>query len=118
MDILDRISILLEGREQKELTDYLGLKSAAFSEWKSGKSKSFRKYLIEIAEFFGVSIDYLVYGKTQATGKNAFSEAEETLLCNYHTLSKQGQEYIQQQMLIAKQIYPKENQSKTDGNNL
>ncbi len=51
MDILDRISALLGGREQRELTNYLGLKSVAFSEWKSGKSKSYRKYLIEISEF-------------------------------------------------------------------
>lgn len=35
LDILDRISVLLNGREQKELTDYLGIKSVAFSEWKS-----------------------------------------------------------------------------------
>ncbi len=62
MDILDRILSLLGDREQKELTDYLGLKSVAFSDWKSGKSSSYRKYLIEISEFFGVSIDYLVYG--------------------------------------------------------
>ena len=62
MDILDRISMLLGDRDQKELTEYLGLKSAAFSEWKSGKSKSYKKYLIEIAEFFNISIDYLVYG--------------------------------------------------------
>lgn len=30
---------------------------------KSGKSQSYRKYLIEIANYFDVSIDYLVYGK-------------------------------------------------------
>lgn len=64
LDILDRILALLGNREQRELTDYLGLKSVAFSDWKSGKSKSYRKYLIEIAEYFNVSIDYLVYGKT------------------------------------------------------
>lgn len=67
MDILDRISKLLGTREQQELTQYLGLKSAAFSEWKSGKSKSYRKYLIEISEFFDVSIDYLVYGKEKSS---------------------------------------------------
>lgn len=54
--------MLLNGREQRELTEYLGLKNVAFSEWKSGKSKSYRKYLIEIADFFNVSLDYLVYG--------------------------------------------------------
>ena len=35
LNILDRISVLLNGREQKEFTDYLGIKSVAFSEWKS-----------------------------------------------------------------------------------
>ena len=63
MDILDRITMLLGNRDQKDLTDYLKLNSVAFSEWKSGKSKSYRKYLIEISEFFNVSIDFLVYGK-------------------------------------------------------
>lgn len=74
MDIIDRITMLLNGREQQELTNYLNLKSVAFSEWKSGKSKSYRKYLIEIAEFFDVSIDYLVYGKE----KNSAPELSET----------------------------------------
>lgn len=55
--------MLLGNRDQKDLTDYLKLNSVAFSEWKSGKSKSYRKYLIEISEFFNVSIDFLVYGK-------------------------------------------------------
>lgn len=64
LDILDRITALLNGKDQKVLTEYLGLKNVAFSEWKSGKSKSYRKYLIEIAKFFDVSLDYLVYGKT------------------------------------------------------
>lgn len=63
LDILDRIISLLGKKEQRELTDYLGLKKTAFSDWKSGKSNSYRKYLIEISEFFNVSIDYLVYGK-------------------------------------------------------
>lgn len=80
MEIINRISYLLAGREQRELTDYLGLKSAAFSEWKSGKSKSYRKYLIEIAEFFDVSIDYLVYGKKNACSSTTIhiDELEQT----------------------------------------
>ena len=62
MSILDRIVELLGEQDQKKLTDYLHLKKSAFTDWKSGKSNSYRKYLIEISEFFGVSIDYLVYG--------------------------------------------------------
>lgn len=84
LDILDRITVLLDGKDQKELTEYLGLKNVAFSEWKSGKSKSYRKYLIEIANFFNVSIDYLVYGK-ESTG--AVSDDVRELLSYYSNLS-------------------------------
>lgn len=42
--------------------DYLNLGKGTFSDWKAGKSTSYRRYLIEIAEFFNTSIDYLVYG--------------------------------------------------------
>jgi len=80
LDILDRISMLLGNREQKELTKYLGLNSVAFSEWKSGKSKSYRKYLIEIADFFNISIDYLVYGKEKNSSTDNLSENEREML--------------------------------------
>lgn len=45
---MDTISIILnlleqKGAEQKDLTDYLGLKKQAFSEWKSGRSRSYKK---------------------------------------------------------------------------
>lgn len=80
MDILDRISMLLGNREQKELTKHLGLNSVAFSEWKSGKSKSYRKYLIEIADFFNISIDYLVYGKEKNSSTDNLSENEREML--------------------------------------
>ncbi len=88
MDILDRITLLLNGRDQKTLTDYLKLNSVAFSEWKSGKSKSYRKYLIEIAEFFGVSLDYLVYGKESAAvvyAENDTLSGEERELLEYYS---------------------------------
>lgn len=87
MDILDRISMLLGSREQRELTNFLGLKSVAFSEWKSGKSKSYRKYLIEIADFFNVSLDYLVYGKEKSSSKDNLSDDEQELLEYFNKLS-------------------------------
>lgn len=64
--MLDKITSLLkeQKRTQKELCTFLGLNQVAFSEWKSGKSKSYTKYLPQIAEFFGCSVDYLL-GKEQ-----------------------------------------------------
>lgn len=87
MDILDRITKLLGQRDQKELTTYLHLNAVAFSEWKSGKSKSYRKYLIEIAEFFGVSLDYLVYGKEKNSPEVELTPDEQRLLTYYKKLS-------------------------------
>lgn len=88
MDILDRIQLLLGSGDQKALTDYLGLKKTAFTDWKSGKSNSYRKYLIEIAKFFNVSIDYLVYGK-ECT--NQLSDNQRTLLSCFQILNHDDQ---------------------------
>lgn len=87
MSILDRICMLLGDREQQALTNHLGLKKTAFTDWKSGKSNSYRKYLIEIAEFFNVSLDYLVFGKKQPSVAN-MSEDEKELLNYYKELDE------------------------------
>lgn len=63
MNAFDRIQNLLEeqSKTQKELTDYLSINKSVYSTWKSGKSKSYSKYMIEIAKFFNTTLDYL-YG--------------------------------------------------------
>lgn len=91
MGILDRITMLLGNREQKELTNYLKLNNVAFSEWKSGKSKSYRKYLIEIAEFFNVSIDYLVYGEEKNSSAEELTSDEQELIKYYRQLDDKSQ---------------------------
>ena len=48
-----------QGKNQKELCDFLGIGKQNFSDWKKGKSKSYQKYLPQIALFLNVSIDYL-----------------------------------------------------------
>ena len=62
MSTLNRITALLKerGLQQKALCDYLGLKSQAYTNWKGGGNDSYMKYLPEIAEYFGVTIDYLL----------------------------------------------------------
>ena len=60
--IIQKIIDLLEkqGKTQKNLTDYLGITQNAFTDWKSGRIKSYRKHLSKIAEFLNVSADYLL----------------------------------------------------------
>ena len=46
--------------QQKELSDYLGLSKNTMTGWKNGNNNSYMKHLPKIAEFFGVSVDYLL----------------------------------------------------------
>ena len=96
LEILNRIISLLGTRDQKELTDFLNLKKTAFTDWKSGKSNSYRKYLIEIAEFFNVSLDYLVYGKENQV--TTLTADEQELLENYRQLTSNGKEEASKRM--------------------
>ena len=79
MDVLNRIIELLKrnGRNQKELMDYLGIKKSAFTDWKAGKSRSYLKYASEIAGYFGVTTDYLLRGETDIKEKPAGNKADE-----------------------------------------
>ena len=62
MEIIDKISELLikKNKTQKELTDYLGLDKSTYSAWKNGKSRSYNKYLKEIATCLCVSVSDLI----------------------------------------------------------
>lgn len=76
LDTLNKIKQLLKANNlnQKALTDYLGISKNAFTNWSNGSNKSYIKHLPQIAEFFNVSIDYLV-GRTSK---------QEDLEENYH----------------------------------
>lgn len=79
MDVLNRIIELLErnGRNQKELMDYLGIKKSAFTDWKAGKSRSYLKYASEIANYFDVTTDYLLRGETDIKEKPTARNGDE-----------------------------------------
>lgn len=76
MDILHKIIKLLKDNNKKqiELTDYLGISKNAVTNWKIGNNSSYMKYLPKIAEFFGVSVDYLL-GKEIPAIENNFTYA-------------------------------------------
>lgn len=63
----DRIQKLLVDRdiEQQDFAKAIGVRKQAISEWKNGITKSYTKYIDKIADFFGVSVDYLL-GKTDS----------------------------------------------------
>lgn len=77
MRVLNKITELLkqQNKKQKDLTDYLGISKNVFTDWKSGKNNSYLKHIGKIAEYFDVSVDYLL-GKEKSPTANS----DETLM--------------------------------------
>ncbi|MBQ8624301.1 MAG: helix-turn-helix domain-containing protein [Oscillospiraceae bacterium] len=86
MSTLDKILNLLnkQKKTQKELTDYLSISKATFSQWKSNENKSYMKHLPKIAVFLGVSVDSLLDDE-QVVAQVAFTltEHEKRLVAAY-----------------------------------
>lgn len=93
-EILVRISAELarQGKQQAELVSYLDLPKGAYSNWKAGKSRNFCEHLGAIAQFFGVSVEFLVTGKEAE--KNLTNPREEELLLLYRELNPEKQDAI------------------------
>ncbi len=74
----------------QELASALGLNRQLITDWKAGRSKSYKKYLVEIADYFGVSVDYLL-GKTNAPTPEREVNIKEKALPG---LTREEQEHI------------------------
>lgn len=68
MTISSRIFALLkeQNKTQTALATYIGIRVATVSAWKAQNTDPSANLLEKIAEFFGVSVDYLVTGKEYA----------------------------------------------------
>ncbi len=98
VNTVDKISLLLEQKHltQSQLSEYLGLKSYCVSEWKSGKTQSYKKYLEKIAQFLEVPVSELISDSSDSikygtdSGSKCSSQEDQTafeLLQAYYALS-------------------------------
>ena len=73
--ILTRIMNMMEvkGLRQKDLADFLGLSMSSLTQWKTGKSRSYMKYLDQISRLLGVDRDYILNGNEEGNGSYDFS---------------------------------------------
>lgn len=86
MDTSSRIFSLLDkmGMEQKKFASLIGTTDKTVSAWRTGRSKSYTKYIPQIAAVLGTTTEYLLTGKEATTahekeGSNAIVAALETL---------------------------------------
>lgn len=65
MDTADRIFQLLDeaGMEQKKFAETIGTTDKVVSKWRTAGLKSYRKYLPQIAEALGTTVEYLLSGE-------------------------------------------------------
>lgn len=93
-EILARNSSALvrQGKQQAELVSYLDLPKVAYSNWKAGKSRNLCEHLGKIAQFLGVSTEFLVTGRNAE--KNMVNLREEELILLYRGLNVEKQDAL------------------------
>ena len=89
MDLLKR-----NGHTEKDLLRNLNLKDTTFKRWKFENSKSFMQHIDKIADYLGVSIDYLIRGFINEGTTVSFVAEEKEIIDTYRKLSRRRQEMI------------------------
>lgn len=95
----------IQGIRNIDMAEFIGVTSNVITDWKSGRIKSYLKYLYQIADFLGVSVEYLK-GETDDKGikkaapegaeseGNLFSDADRRFFELLPTLSESDKEQI------------------------
>lgn len=81
--ILERMKTLTKAKSDKELADLLTVKATTFSGWKKNNTIPLET-LINFANFHGVSMDWLLFGKEI----EELSQNEKIMLFAYNSLSE------------------------------
>lgn len=81
MEIIERITQTLVEKEKMavDLCKVLGIQTSTMSTWKTRKKDPPAKYMKTIANFLGVSLDYLMTGVEAPIRKTTTSEEDELL---------------------------------------
>ena len=63
--MIERILVLMENRKISglKLASELGFNKGNVADWKSGKTKPRTEHIVKLADFFGVTTDYLLTGQ-------------------------------------------------------
>ena len=81
MEIIERISQLLDEKHKRAyaLCEKLNIRTSTMSTWKARTNDPPAKYMKTIADFFGVSLDYLLTGQEAPVRKTTSMEEDELL---------------------------------------
>lgn len=101
MDTVDRIFSLLDktDMEQQVFAAEVGVSDDTASNWRRRKSASYAKYLPQIAEVLGTTVEYLLTGEqNNSPATETRSEAEKEALELFSRLTPEEQRVLLAQM--------------------
>jgi transcriptional regulator with XRE-family HTH domain len=80
--IYNKILSLINNKNvnKKNLSKFLGIAPSVISDWISGRSKSYIKYVDRIAEYFKVSTDYILKGEEEQKYDSPKSKTEKEFI--------------------------------------
>lgn len=81
MDTVNRIFELVDRqfREQRDFAKAIGISATIVSNWKTGRSGTYTKYLPVIASTLGVSVEYLLTGAEEQKSAPPVQTDEESV---------------------------------------
>lgn len=92
--LLDRMKTIMdnEGIKPRQLTAELGISNSSFTDWGKGKGSPSVDALTKFADYFHVSLDYLVRGEENSIKTLDFSNPlDAELLDKFHSLTPECQ---------------------------
>lgn len=101
MTIVDRLIALMDERNLKpaQITRELGISGSSFTDWKKGKGSPSLDVVVKFADYFNVSLDYIVRGedfKKHLSGDSLeiSNKREQTCLKKFRKLTPELQERL------------------------
>lgn len=85
------------GLDQKDLAKRIGVRQPTITEWKKGTTSSYTKYIVQIAEVTGTTVEHLLTGEEKekpTVQDDGLSEAEQALMDLFRKLSPDQQEMV------------------------
>ncbi|MED4649363.1 helix-turn-helix transcriptional regulator [Bacillus inaquosorum] len=88
MNFATKIKKLREGKKmkQQEVADKLGIARTTYASYEQGKREPDHETLIKIADYYNVTIDFLLRGESQETRDEIFNEQARKILEDPDTL--------------------------------
>lgn len=94
---------------QEDAADYFGVSLSTYKKWEQGQGMMNGSQLRDIAEKYGVTVDYLLMMDAPAKSGTLLSAAESELVSLYRSMPSQQREILMETARTFAQVPPEDN---------